>query len=355
MLSQLDVSLRQAIYYEYLKEYEADREDERTKALLLLLIGLIVDSGIDFTVAVSKSALTKLVTTINATFGNAITAHNGEIVKDLFNMFGVSVDVTAANYIKVAEVGKVINPAKLLFDKQKGEWLIRDKLYSGSAVSNNKLWVKYAKAVMPGTGQEPLTLIKDFGRSILSQTTKLVKQAYAEKMSLADITKRIKGDPKVNYKDGMINKIGNQGKAVVRTLGASASNWLNEQIGSIFFDQYQWISTIDSVTTSICKSRHLNIYTYGEGPIPPAHIGCRSIIVGIDGSVANEAGSNYYSWLQSQPEDVLADVFTPAEAKAFKDGSTNSADYAAFRNDKRLTPEEFKGKISLMETETPDN
>lgn len=56
--------------------------------------------------------------------------------------------------------------------------------------------------------------------------------------------------------------------------GVSAS--LTSQLLLSSFDEYVWISTIDSRTTDICRSRHLNVYHVGSGPMPPAHNFCRS-------------------------------------------------------------------------------
>lgn len=354
-LNQVDVALRQAIYFEYLKEGQADKEDHRVRDVLLVLLALIIDSGIDFTVTVSKSKLDGLIATINDKLGAEVVAHNQQLVKDVFDMMTSSVDVGVQNYAKVAEVNGVLEPAIARFVKAENKFATVDKLYSGSTVSNNKLWRAYVKQVTPGTGIEPLTMVKDLGRSIINQATRLVKQAYIEKLPAAEILKRIKGDPKQGFKDGMINKIGNQAKTVARTLGSSATNYINNAIGQLFYNQYQWISTIDSVTTTICRSRHLKIYTYGEGPVPPAHFNCRSIIVGIDGSVANNVGSTYFDWLQSQPESVLADVLTPEEAAAIKSGKADRKAYTAFKNDKRLTPEQFKGKTNRMQSPSNDN
>jgi hypothetical protein len=60
------------------------------------------------------------------------------------------------------------------------------------------------------------------------------------------------------------------------TLVQGVSAHLSEQLLLSLFDEYVWISTIDSRTTDICRSRHLNVYKVGLGPKPPAHNFCRS-------------------------------------------------------------------------------
>lgn len=355
-LSAADVMLRQAIYFEYLKEYEADRESDRVKELFLALLFLIQASGVDFEATVTKVQIAALIKQISGPWADKIVAHNEAVTSDLYAMFKSSIEVSNKNYVAVAEPGftKVLNPAEVVFDKAANKFKIVDKLYSGSTVSTNKLWREYVKGVTPGVGTEPLTMVKDLGRSMVNDATKLVKQAYVEKWTPKQIKDKIIGTKEKALKDGLINKTANQAKTTVRTIGSSIGNWVGNKISRLLYDKYQWVSTIDAVTTTICRQRHLNIYEYGKGPLPPAHHNCRSITIGVSGSVGNQTGPSYYSWLQSQPNSVIADVLTPDEAKAFKSKSTKASDYSAFRNDKRLSPEQFNGKVDKMQT-APDD
>ncbi len=53
-----------------------------------------------------------------------------------------------------------------------------------------------------------------------------------------------------------------------------------------FFDSEQYVATLDSRTSPVCRSLDGRRYGVGEGPIPPVHINCRSLRVAvIDGEV----------------------------------------------------------------------
>jgi len=101
----------------------------------------------------------------------------------------------------------------------------------------------------------------------------------------------------------------------------------------MYYDEYDWISVLDEVTTDICISRHGNRYKYGEGPIPPAHYNCRSEIVPVDANEANQTQS-LADWLADQPGEFLSDVF--------KAGRTD------LDNVKVITLDSLKGKLEFI-------
>ena len=44
-------------------------------------------------------------------------------------------------------------------------------------------------------------------------------------------------------------------------------------------DQYQYVATLDSKTSAICRALDGKRFKYGQGPTPPQHFGCRSKVV----------------------------------------------------------------------------
>jgi len=47
-------------------------------------------------------------------------------------------------------------------------------------------------------------------------------------------------------------------------------------------EKYQWVSTLGPRTSDICQRLHGKIFTVGKGPLPPAHINCRSSIIPVE-------------------------------------------------------------------------
>jgi hypothetical protein len=165
-------------------------------------------------------------------------------------------------------VGAVLEVAKDNYGYLTGKdvsTVVTSKDFNGSKGGNGALWKRIHGDTMPGTGLSPADLIRDLTRSTANNIVKLIKQAYVEKFSLADLLARIRGTAKLGYKDGLLNKLNNQWRTALNTIMANIKSWLADKIGSLFYDTYQWISTIDSVTTQICRHRHLMIYRYGEG------------------------------------------------------------------------------------------
>jgi SPP1 gp7 family putative phage head morphogenesis protein len=103
---------------------------------------------------------------------------------------------------------------------------------------------------------------------------------------------------------------------------------------------YQWVSTLDARTTPICQHRDGRVYPLNDGPLPPAHIRCRSTTTpvlapwedwGVDASSipeATRASANgqvpasltYGEWLRRQPAAVQNEVLGNARARLFRQG-----------------------------------
>lgn len=156
----------------------------------------------------------------------------------------------------------------------------------------------------------------------------------------------LKGTPARNFKDGALNKLANNMRSYMHTALQHVSSFVSYNYDRLFYDRYQWISTIDSRTTDICRSRHKRIYEYGRGPRPPAHWRCRSRIVGISGDLSNQIPPNYYGWIREQPPGFLSTVLTPAQADAIAKQTARASDFASFANVKHLTPEQYKRAVT---------
>lgn len=330
--NEIDVMMRQAVLYEYVKENEADKEQKRSEEIVLLILAVLLASGLDFTKRVTKTQLNALLKTLGEKLRKAIATHDEELVASLKEVMKAVTEVTKSNMAFLT-----------------GKKLTAETLFSASTVSNNKLWLKLSKDIMPGTGLPMTDLIKGFGASVINEASKLIRQSFVEKLSIQDITARIRGTAKKGFKDGLLNKLGNQARTLTRTIGTGINSFINNNLGPLFYDRYQWVSTIDQATTDICRSRHMRIFRYGNGPVPPAHYNCRSIIVGMVGDLANQYGSNFFSWLANQPQSVLADLLSEAEARDFRNGNAKADAYRNLRANKRLTPTQFGKKLSTMQ------
>lgn len=327
----IDVALRQQIYFEALKEHEADKAEDLTDEIVAALLGVLVKFGFTSFESVPKSKLAELLSKANAALNKALATGSEKFVARLKEVLAVTVRVTRLNYGFIT--GKRVTV----------------EAFDGSNGANKRLWQKLTRDIVPGVGHEPLRMLKDFTRSTLNSATVLVKRAFAEKWSVKQLLDAIRGTERLGYKDGLTRKVSNQFKTVARTLMQHIQAFVDFELGRVLYEKYQWVSTIDAVTTHVCRSRHLKVYSYKTGPRPPAHHNCRSKIVGIAGDLSNQSPRTLYEWLKRQPKALLSDILTKREAEAIATGTAKAADYPGFRSTKRLTPAAFGRKVAMMQ------
>lgn len=141
------------------------------------------------------------------------------------------------------------------------------------------------------------------------------------------IVARIRGTPQNDYEDGVLQGTRRNAEALVRTSANHVSSQAREETyaaNSDVIKGIQWVSTLDTRTTKICRSLDGKVYDIGDGPRPPAHWNCRSTTIPITmswkelgikardidaGSRASMSGQvpaslTYPQWLSGQPADV---------------------------------------------------
>lgn len=71
-------------------------------------------------------------------------------------------------------------------------------------------------------------------------------------------------------------------EAVVSTAVSHVTNAAREEVweaNADIIEGLRWTSTLDGRTSAICRARDGKIFKVGEGPRPPAHVRCRSVMV----------------------------------------------------------------------------
>lgn len=134
----------------------------------------------------------------------------------------------------------------------------------------------------------------------------------------------------------------------------------------------RYVSTLDSRTTAICRSRDNKVFTQKEAPEIPAHWQCRSFYVPVldenlvDGSVVGErsatkaraggsegsdevgtvvkADLSHDDYLRRQPNWWLDDVMGPTRSKLFRKGGLGVDDFVndVKKDTRQLTLKELK-------------
>jgi SPP1 gp7 family putative phage head morphogenesis protein len=170
------------------------------------------------------------------------------------------------------------------------------------------------------TAQLPLLFVK------LERTT---FQAYANRSTKSDLIKAIVGTPKAVKQDGLIRQLQNASDAASATIIQHVSSQVALKLGLKITDEYEWVSVLDSHTTEICRSRNGNRYKYGKGPLPPAHVNCRSTTVPVFADSPSSPES-FYDWIKKQSDEFVSDALDGRRGSIYERSAPLTLDeYAA--------------------------
>ena len=188
------------------------------------------------------------------------------------------------------------------------------ELYSvNGAIDAEKIWAKIVNAPMPSTGQLLGPFVDNFTTTSISDVENALRKAWANSDSVQDTISAIAGKSTPQGTSSIVQAIERRSAAVAETAGHHVFSKTTELVLASAFGQYRWVSVMDSRTTVICRERNGNVYTFGFGPIPPAHIRCRShIMPTIGGTVKPE---NMAQWLARQPASIRTELAAYAQGK----------------------------------------
>lgn len=312
MTTPFDTALRHQAYIEGVKAYHEESFDPTNEALAILLAAMLGKWGYDNIGDMPKRELRRFISEFNRRADKLLKPFDEGFLEDLRKLAEVDVIILFKN----AQHATGKNPAKpargALFDKFKNE-------YAGA------------------TGMSPAAMLKAFLTSTKNKLLGLVKRAYSDKMTMAEVMAQLRGTKAASFKDGLLRKIINEWNTTQRTLLQSLHQSLNHGIGRLFYSHYQWVAVLDSVTTEICRGRNGNVYAYGKGPLPPAHWNCRSTIVGLPGVEAYPTPT-YHEWAKGQSPAVQRDIIGSAAAKLMQAGKSRATDLPQFRNRNKINP-----------------
>lgn len=177
-----------------------------------------------------------------------------------------------------------------------------------------------------------------------------IQIGITEGESTPEIVNRLKGTRALKLRDGQFAKDKRGAEALVRTTITHVQARAHEGFAVAnrkLFPQYEWISTLDSRTTKLCIARSGQIYTTGEGPLPPAHWNCRSTIRYISRfEDVMPIRPTYQDWLKGQPKSVQDEVLGPRRGDMFRKGTIRATDLVDQKG-RALTLDELRAREGL--------
>jgi SPP1 gp7 family putative phage head morphogenesis protein len=179
----------------------------------------------------------------------------------------------------------------------------------------SNLWASILNDPIPGVGQLLVPFLTAVGLGAIIAGEKAITRAWSNGMTKKELLEELIGEkaptpivprdrlrspkapdptnstaltrqadkvpvaPPVGTVGGLVNRTRAQNQAAINTALQHVSQGVAELVLRRRYSRYMWVSVLDNRTTSICRERNGRIYNFGAGPLPPAHINCRSHIV----------------------------------------------------------------------------
>ena len=331
----LNQTIRRLVYLESLKQSEINKLTPHIKAIDKLIKSLMLDDEMtELTLAEFNKVMTQVKTGVAASLSSytvAVGASLAAIAIDTYQFETKSLnnafeDVKLSNKIddkKQAKIARLVNNTPL--------------------------------SVAGSEGKTVTDLFNELANNESNKYINHIKLARYEGKTNQQIVQMIRGTRKNGYKDGLMEVTSRQAKTIVRTTVQHATMQGKAEFvkdNSDIIKGEQWLSTLDSRVSTICRSLDQQIFEVGKGPRPPAHHNCRSTVIIVlkdeyagrgninkraskDGPVANES---YYSWLKKQPKDFQDDVLGETRGQLLRSGGLSADKFAALQLDKNFKP-----------------
>lgn len=168
------------------------------------------------------------------------------------------------------------------------------------------LWERIVNEPIPASGHTISTQLVSFTNAATARIGLLIRKGYANSDSREATLGTIVGTQRKNYySDGLFATLNRQNMSVVSTIVQHVSAITQAAVAAAYYGEYIWVSTLDSRTTPICQERSGNVYSYSDGPLPPAHYNCRSKSVPkVPDEQSVEIPNTLHEWLLTQSDKV---------------------------------------------------
>jgi len=184
---------------------------------------------------------------------------------------------------------------------------------AGITGDNGRFWAQIKNQPMPANGFYLLPFLASFATASTARVENRIRQGWANKQDIRELINDIyaEGD-----EPSAMRTAYNQGRAAINTAFAFVAGMASVGVASSLHNKYTWVSVMDERTTEECSELDGRVFKYGEGPIPPGHYGCRSLVAPYEGATPNET---FNEWKERQPEAVKNYDFEPLTVVQFSD------------------------------------
>lgn len=384
MLSEelVDIATRHQVYLERLKAGELQRTDTLFKRLnddLTAILGRLPDQQLGVLSLISRARL------IDAIRKGQVEAYEQHLNRIVANLHGL------AEFCREFEL-ESLNAVS------------DDRVEPDDGDAAATLWATVQARPMGATGALLAVWLARWMSNETTRATDLVRRGIAEGWTVSQLTTAFRGTSARLYQDGLFGsarrntastintavqhvssaarthtmenttfqptgrnglKTDSEGRVTsipraARAAALRAGIKVGDKIGLM---GYRWVSILDDGTTQICRSLDGQVFAFGKGPLPPAHVNCRSSIIaemlgrwlrrgptgrfvkrderlatGAKGVERVDGGTTYYEWLKTQPAAFQVDALGVTRAKLFREGGMSAATFAKLNLSRLFRP-----------------
>lgn len=355
-LQLFDIATRSQIYIEGVKTYYKRDFNSTLKEVSDSIRSLVSKVKYKTLDGLTKSELNKLLVSLRLSQTRIYSAYTEKLIKQLEEFMTVNAEVKRRAYVyarfKMELPPEAPNPeipteaeAIRFINEDESNYSFVGLFGIAAATTNARMWSVVRNEPIGANGILPETFVKNFGIMTAAGVENLIRKAWVNGWTVEETLSEIIGE--ADRKQGtpsQIDRIRSQGAAVIDTTLQHVAGVSDAAVASSLFFSYIWLSVIDTRTSDICRSRNRKVYEWGEGPLPPAHVNCRSHVAPIVGN-DDESRENFYTWLKSQPALIQNDVLGEL-AEDFRLGKIKQEDLPKFNASKPLTLKEYRLKIA---------
>lgn len=355
-----DIATRQALYVEGVKVANAQEFEQvlfDLREVFKKIFSRIKYTNLD---ALTKAELTRLVAELRSSQMRVYTQYTTKLIQQLQDFMAVDLDVSRIAYSS-SHFEFDNEPQQTIFDEDEAIAHIEEQegqsgivpIFGMAAVTGDggRLWSSIINTPMPANGVFLLAFVAAFRTSAIASIEQKVRMAWANKWAVDETVAALLGTGGTSAanvgQSGQFDRISTQSKAVIDTAFSHVHAATAAAVQSSLYEWYGWYSVMDNRTTPICISRNLKRYRYGYGPVPPAHIRCRSHIAPIVGT-KDVPEEMLFHWITRQPKQVQNDMLGKDVATKLRNGEINSKDLSSIYGVKPLTLQQYRDKVKLI-------
>lgn len=223
-------------------------------------------------------------------------------------------------------------------------WLSLRKSEKGDA----RMWAYLYHSMIPANGMTMYEFLVGMSLQSMLTVENVIKQAYVNGWSIPETIENLIGTKALRFNDGVMHRIKNSNAAVMSTIVLHVASQVSVSVQSAYFEKYIWLSVMDNRTSKICIGLNGRIFEYKRGPLPPAHMYCRSKVSPyLGGDIADET---LYNWLVRQPQSVVSTLFSGTIAARIANGDPVAQMVNDFKTETALQIADYDSVIDTILT-----